>query len=233
MKIIGIIPARAGSKGIPNKNIKILNGKPLLQYTSDVALKTKLLDKLIISTDSKKIADTALMLGLEVPFLRPISLSQSSTPTLPVIKHALNHFIKQNIYFDAVCLLQVTSPTRTLNFLEECIKKFINSKCDSLISVKKVPDHYNPHWCFEPNDSDFLKIATGEKKIISRRQDLPESYFRDGSVYLTKSKIILEKDSLFGESIAYNVNPESININIDTLKDWELAQRYFSNEREN
>ena len=95
MKILGLIPARAGSKGVPKKNIKKLNGKPLLKYTSDIALKTKLLDKLIVSTDSQEIANTALQLGIEVPFLRPSHLSKSNSPTLPVIKHALKYFSKK------------------------------------------------------------------------------------------------------------------------------------------
>lgn len=227
MKVLGLIPARGGSKGVPNKNIKLLNGKPLIQYTSDIALQSNLLAKVIVSTDDKKIKNIAEKLDLKVPFVRPEYLSNSNSPTLPVVKHALEFYKAMNINFDAVCLLQVTSPLRSLDFLNSCLNKFINNDCDSLISVKKVPDHFNPHWCFEPDIEGYLKIATGDNTIISRRQDLPNSYYRDGSIYITRSDVIINKNSLFGDKVLYEINPETRDLNIDTLEDWEKAEVMF------
>ena len=139
MKILAIIPARGGSKGVPHNNIKLLQGKPLLAYTSEIALKSKYLTEVTISSEDEQIIEVAKILGLKVPFIRPMELAQDTTPTLDVIIHALKWYENQNIFFDAVCLLQVTSPFRTVEFLDLAIEKFLASNCDSLFSVQKVP----------------------------------------------------------------------------------------------
>jgi CMP-N,N'-diacetyllegionaminic acid synthase len=229
LRILGIIPARGGSKGIKNKNIKNLNGKPLISYTSEIALKSTFLDKVIVSTDDPSIAEISQKLGLEVPFVRPKNLAADNSSTLSVVQHALNFFKKNGIEFDAVCLLQVTSPLRTINFLENCLKTFILNESDSLISVLKVPHHYNPHWVFEANTLGNLLISTGEKNIITRRQNLPDTFVRDGSVYITKASILLNSNSLYGDTINYCINPVDEYINIDTMDDWSKAESYFEN----
>lgn len=228
MKILGIIPARGGSKGVPNKNIKVLDGKPLIQYTSDVAKKSKLLDKVIVSTDSLEIFEICKSLDLDAPFIRPKSLAEDSTPTIDVVKHAINFFKKRDVFFDAICLLQVTSPFRSLDFLESCLKKFREDKCDSLISVKIVPDHFNPHWCFEKNSDGYLCISTGDKKIITRRQELPSSFYRDGAVYISKTDVILKRNSFFGDKLSFLINKSNKHINIDTIDDWENAKKIIN-----
>ena len=227
MRILAIIPARGGSKGVPYKNIKLLGGKPLLQYTSDIALQSKILNKVVLSSDSDSIIQIAMNLGIEVPFKRPDSLAEDTTPTLPVIQHALHFYENRGEFFDAVCLLQVTSPFRTVSFLDTAISTFINCNTDSLISVQSVPDEYNPHWTFEVNEDGFLTIATGESQIIPRRQELPKAYHRDGSIYLTKTSVI-KQNSLFGNSISYIESPKESAINIDTLEDWERAENYLN-----
>ncbi|WP_347175240.1 acylneuraminate cytidylyltransferase family protein [Polaribacter uvawellassae] len=224
MKILAIIPARGGSKGVPRKNIKLLVGKPLLEYTSAVALKSSLLSKTIVSTDDDEIISVAKTLGIETPFKRPVDLASDSASSLAVILHALEHFESKDIFFDAVCLLQVTSPFRTVEFLDKAIQEFIKSGADSLISVQEVPHEYNPHWCFELDDTESLKIATGETEIISRRQDLPKAFHRDGSIYITKTKILKEKKSLFGDKISHIVSPKEFYVNIDTMDDWKKAE---------
>jgi CMP-N,N'-diacetyllegionaminic acid synthase len=229
MKILAIIPARGGSKGIPSKNIKLLNGKPLLSFTSEIALKSEYLTEVIISTEDAQIIEVAKSLEIKVPFIRPIELAQDNTPTIDVIIHALKWYETQNIFFDAVCLLQVTSPFRTLDFLNKAIEKFIEQNPDSLVSVQKVPHEYNPHWTFEINSDGNLKIATGETKIISRRQELPTAYHRDGSIYITKTDAILKENSLFGKSIAYIESNPEFYVNIDTMQDWEKAEKMIQN----
>ena len=223
MNILGIIPARGGSKTIPGKNIKLLAGKPLLQYTVDVAKAAKYLSKLILSSDDDAIINVANQLNLEVPFKRPSDLAQDNSPTLPVIQHALNFYKNQGIHFDAVCLLQVTNPFKSTEFIDNAIERFIESKADALVSVKKVPDEYNPHWTFKINDNDYLELSTGKEKIISRRQDLPMAYHRDGIIYLTKTNVLLEQNSLYGNILAYIESPPNFNVNIDTMDDWEKA----------
>ncbi len=224
MRILAIIPARGGSKGVPGKNIKLLNGKPLLAYTSEVALQSQYLSEVILSSDNSAIIDVAKKLNINTPFIRPSELAQDQTPTIDVIVHALKWFENQNIFFDAVCLLQVTSPFRTVAFLDHAIEKFIKSGSDSLVSVQKVPHEYNPHWTFEVNEKGNLKIATGEEQIISRRQELPDTYHRDGSIYITKTEVLLNQHSLYGESIAFIESSPEYYVNIDTLEDWEKAE---------
>ena len=230
MKILAIIPARGGSKGVPGKNIKLLNGKPLLAYTSEIALQSKYLREVIVSTEDEQIIEVAKNLGIGVPFVRPLELAQDNTPTIDVIIHALQWYENQNVLFDAICLLQVTSPFRTVDFLDNAIETFIEKGTDSLVSVQKVPHEYNPHWTFEVNAAGNLKIATGENQIISRRQELPTAYHRDGSLYITKTKVLLKEHSLYGESTAFiESDPESY-VNIDTLEDWERAEVMIQNK---
>ena len=224
MRILGIIPARGGSKGIPRKNIKILGGQPLLKYTWDVASKSKYLTTVILSTEDDGIMEVGKSLGVPIPFKRPTSLSEDTSTSLDVIKHALNFYEQKGEPFDAVCLLQVTSPFRTVSFLDEAIKKFIDSKSDALVSVLEVPHEYNPHWTFKADSSNQLSIATGEQKIITRRQDLPKTYHRDGSIYLTKASVILNESSLFGNSLSYILSNKNTHVNIDTMEDWNKAE---------
>jgi CMP-N-acetylneuraminic acid synthetase len=225
MKILGFIPARAGSKGVPGKNIKILGAKPLIQYTLEAAQQSKFLSKSIVSTESETIKDCVVALGGYVPFMRPASLALDNTPTLPVIQHALNFYLEQGESFDAVCLLQVTNPFRLPGFIDQAIERFIETKCDAMISVLPVPAEFNPHWTFEADADDFLKIATGDEKIIPRRQDLPPAYFRDGSIYITRTKVLLEQHSLYGGTLGYILSDPTWHVNIDTWEDWNEAER--------
>lgn len=231
MRILGIIPARGGSKGVPGKNIKLLDGKPLLQYTSEIALESQYLAAVILSSDDNQIIKVAKSLGIQVPFLRPEELAQDTTPTIDVIIHALRWYENQAIFFDAVCLLQVTSPFRTVAFLDKAIEKFITSGCDSLVSVQKVPHEYNPHWTFEVNTKGNLKVATGEEKIISRRQDLPDAYHRDGSIYIMKTEVLLQQHSLYGKNTSFIESPPEFYVNIDMVADWEKAEQIIKNKQ--
>jgi CMP-N,N'-diacetyllegionaminic acid synthase len=226
MRILAIIPARGGSKGVPGKNIKLLNGKPLLAYTSEIALQSDYLTEVMVSTEEAQIKEVAKSLGIKVPFIRPTELAQDTTPTIDVVIHAIKWYEKQSVFFDAVCLLQVTSPFRTVEFLDNAIMKFIKSGCDSLVSVQKVPHEYNPHWTFEVNHEGNLKIATGEDKIISQRQKLPITYYRDGSIYMTKTEVLLNQHSLYGKNIGYIESSSEFYVNIDTLADWKKAEEF-------
>jgi len=228
MKILGIVPARGGSKGVPGKNIKILAGKPLLVYTIEHIRASNLLNKAILSTDDSAIAQTAHQYGLEVPFMRPSLLATDTATSLSVVEHALDFFEAQGELFDAICLLQPTSPYRPEGAIDEAIRLFEQAKPDSLISVRKVPDEYNPHWVFEMDRENRLHIATGDEEIISRRQELPPAYHRDGAIYITSVECIRKKRSLLGKHIiGFPIESPEL-INIDTLEDWEVAENFFS-----
>ncbi len=223
MKILGIIPARGGSKGISEKNIKLLGEHPLLYYSFQSARQSVLLDRIILSSEDSKIISIANSFGLEVPFIRPENLALDTTSSIEVVQHAISFFENNGQFFDAICLLQPTSPFREVGFIDKAIQTFIDKKTDALISVLEVPHEYNPHWTFESNQKDTLSIATGEKEIIKRRQDLPKTFFRDGSIYITKVDVV-KKGSFFGETLSYIESNPDFYANIDTEKDWKNAE---------
>ncbi|PTX61495.1 N-acylneuraminate cytidylyltransferase [Kordia periserrulae] len=223
MKTLAIIPARGGSKGVPGKNKKLLHGKPLIQYSIDAALQSSYISEVLVTTDDLEIVELAKSLGANVPFVRPKHLAEDNTPTLPVIQHAVSFLEKEGKHFDAICLLQPTSPFRSKGFLDSALETFQERQTDSLVSVLEVPHQYNPHWTFEANEQGILQIATGEKNIITRRQELPKAYHRDGSIYIMKTNVLMEKNSLYGDSISYIVSDEKYYVNIDTLDDWKKA----------
>lgn len=230
MRILGIIPARGGSKGIPGKNIKLLNGKPLIYYTYKASKTSNLLSRTIVSTDDDSIISVCNNIGMDVPFKRPTQLAQDNTPSLPVILHALEVLEKEGETYDSVCLLQPTTPFRSPGLIDKAISKFYETGADSLVSVRAVPHEYNPHWVFEPNSSGFLRIATGEKRIIPRRQELPPAFIRDGAIYITKTEVLKSQNSLLGSTIAYHIhNPEHY-VNLDTMKDWQQAEKLICAE---
>lgn len=223
MRILGIITARGGSKGVPGKNIKILGTLPLLAYTSKSAQESKLLSKTIISTDDEKIIEVAKQLQIEVPFVRPAELATDTSSSIDVVKHAVEFLEEKGEFFDAVCLLQPTSPFRSKGYIDQAIEKFIQDKADALVSVLSVPHEFNPHWVFEPNANGLLQIATGETEIIKRRQDLPPAYFRDGSVYISKTSVI-KGGSFYGTKLSFIENNPDFYVNIDTQEDWIAAE---------
>lgn len=224
MKILGIITARGGSKGVPGKNIKNLAGKPLLAYTVEAAKSAKGLDRTILSSEDEKIINIARKLSVDIPFVRPATLAGDTTGSLEVIQHAVNLLKQRGDEYDAVCLLQPTTPFRSQGIIDRAIEKFISGSYDSVISMREVPAEYNPHWIFEQKDGK-LEIATGENEIIKQRQDLPKAYFRDGAVYITKTSVLLEQNSIYGDRIGFIDTTGSAYINIDTMEDWVKAEK--------
>lgn len=223
MEILALIPARGGSKGVPKKNIKFLGKLPLIDYTIESAKNSKFITKIVVSTDDNEIAIAAEMSGFKPPFIRPVEFAQDTSTSIEVVQHAIAFFETQNIFFDAVCLLQPTSPFREKGSIDLAIKKFIATNADCLVSVLPIPVEYNPHWAFEEDENGLLKIATGDEKIITRRQDLPKTFYRDGSIYITKTAVV-KNGSLYGKSVAYLESNPQFHVNIDTMKDWEKAE---------
>lgn len=224
MKVLGLIPARGGSKGVPRKNVRILNGKPLLAYTAEAALNAEHLARVILSTDDEEFADIGRNLGLDVPFMRPPELAEDTTPTLPVVQHALLTLERAGDRYDAVCLLQPTNPLRRTEDVDACIEILATSGADSVVSVLQVPHEYNPKWVYWKNDSGQLRLVTGDAEPISRRQDLPSAYHRDGSVYVSRRDTVVEGNSLYGNTVfGYEVD-YCDSVNIDSEQDWARAE---------
>ena len=227
MRILGVIPARGGSKGIPRKNVRPLGGVPLIGYTVAAAQRSSRLARTVVSTDDDEIAATARRLGADVPFTRPAELASDGAASLDAVRHALAAVEDAgDDPYDAVCLLQPTTPFRVDGEVDAAIARFVDAGTDSLVTVMPVPHEYNPHWVFEPNpDGRTLRIATGEASLIHQRQLLPPAYVRDGSVYLTRADVLRERRSLYGETVGYLVvDRGGRHVNLDTLDDWARAE---------
>lgn len=234
MRVLGIITARGGSKGVPGKNLKLLGGKPLIDYTIDAANDTPL-DRLILSTEDAKIADVARSLGCEVPFMRPADLARDDTPHLPVIVHAVQ-WMRDNAGYvpDIVLTLQPTSPLRSAADIAAALRMLELSDADSVVSVNEVPAHAHPMRMLRVGADGFATLfATGEpvRKRINRRQDLPQAWVMNGAIYACRTHVLFDTEpSLYGDRVvAYPMPPER-SISIDTLEDWAEAERALANQ---
>ncbi|MGB1249488.1 MAG: cytidylyltransferase domain-containing protein [Candidatus Promineifilaceae bacterium] len=227
LRVLGIITARGGSKGVPRKNIRLLAGKPLLQYTAEAASASMRLTRTVLSTDDAEIADVGRACGLDVPFMRPAELAQDRTPTLPVLQHVVDTLEAEGECYDAICLLQPTNPLRRAEQIDGCIELFERSKADSVVTMLPVPAEYNPHWVYFQNEDGSFQLSTGELQPIPRRQSLPPAFHREGSVYVMGRDVLMEQGSLFGRKLlGYPIDP-SQSVNIDTWDDWKSAERYL------
>ncbi len=229
MRILGIIPARGGSKSVPRKNIKDLGGKPLIAWTIEAAKVSGVFDRIIVTTDDAEIAEVGKKWGAQVPFMRPPELAQDTTPTLPVLQHAITWLKEQEGYEpDAAMILQPTSPFRTSEHLKGAVELFERTGSDSVVSVVEIPGNYNPHWAFKVDD-DFratLYLGGAIKTRIKRRQDLPKAYSPNGMIYLFRTKLVLDPvdPNFYGDDVRTYAVEEKYSINIDSPEDWVLAE---------
>ncbi len=202
----------------------LLRGKPLLAYTAEAALAAKRLARVILSTDDEEIAAAGRQAGVDVPFVRPAKLAEDSTPTLPVILHALAFAESEDGPYDAVCLLQPTSPLRRSTDIDACVAMLLDGQVDTVLSVLPVPHTYNPHWVYFPQPDGTLRLATGEAAPIARRQELPPAMHRDGAIYVVRRDVICEQRSLYGSRVAGYQVPGGRALNIDTPDDLAAAE---------
>ncbi len=225
LRVLGIIPARGGSKGVPRKNLRKLAGKPLLEYTAEAALASTRLSRIILTTEDQEIAEAGRQCGIEVPFMRPESLARDDTPMLPVIRHAVKTLEDSGDRYDAICLLQPTNPLRRPEDIDNCIRLLDEQEADSVVSMLPVPVEFNPHWVWFSDSNGYLKIATGEEMPIPRRQELPAAWHREGSVYVMRRDVLVERNTFYGaKMIGYMMDPEKT-VNIDTMEDWVRAEK--------
>lgn len=231
MRVLGIIPARGGSKGVPRKNIRLLAGKPLLHYTAVAALACQRLARVILSTDDAEIAAVARTCGIEVPFIRPAEFARDDSPTLPVLRHAVQALEEAGDRYDAICLLQPTNPFRQPGDIDACLELLAETGADCVITILPVPDQYNPHWVYFRDPDGCLRLSTREQHPIPRRQLLPPAFHREGSVYAMRRDVLMLGNSLFGERVVgFEMDPARA-VNIDTLEDWCRAEEMLRRRR--
>mgnify|MGYP006103214699 CR=1 FL=1 len=224
-KILGLTLARGGSQGIKNKNIKLLKGKPLIYYTIIEALKSKLIDRYVVSTDSKKIQNISLKYGAESPFLRPKNLSSSKATSASAIKHAIEWVENEEGYkYDYIIELMCTNPLKKSIDIDASIKKLIRTKADSVIAVHKLEDHHPAR--IKKIINDKIVNFCVDETLEMRRQDLkPHAYIRSGSIYALKRDYFMKNIKRYGSlnSRPYILPPERV-INIDDINDFYLAE---------
>jgi len=229
-KILAVIPARGGSKGIPNKNIILLGNKPLITYSIEAAKKSKHITHSVVSTDSMEIADIARCAGALVPFIRPSNLAGDTALSLPVIIHATEFMeAQENVIFDIVLMLQPTTPFRTAEDIDTALEKLLTSNAaGSIISVVDVGG-YHPLRMKKVVGNVLVNYIDQGYEDMRPRQHLPPVFIRNGAIYAVRRDLLIEQKSFSaGETLAY-VMPHERSINIDTLSDLYLAERCLEN----
>ncbi len=221
MKYLVVIPARGGSKGIPHKNIKSLGGKPLIYYSIDVARQFTTDENICVTTDDAEIISVVEQHGLKVPFVRPAELATDTCGSSEVIQHAYQFFADKGVKYDAIVLLQPTSPFRKVEFIKEAVALYDDS-IDMVTSV--LPAACNPYYDgFEENKDGLLQISKGDG-TIARRQEAPEVWQQNGSIYVINPNSLIEKGMGGFTKIKKYAMPETYSVDLDTMLDWNMAE---------
>ena len=225
-RVLGIIPARGGSKGVPGKNIRTLGGKPLIAWTIEAAGKSKFLDAFVLSSDDEQIIAVAKEWGCPVPFVRPAALAQDDTTSVDVMLHAL----KELPGYDYLVMLQPTSPFRLPEDIDNCIATCIAKNVASCVSITEVDK--SPYWMFSVDGDDTMTpIMPGENKLYYRRQNLPKVYVLNGAVYVARCSTFLERlKFVAADTLGYQM-PKERSVDIDTELDFLSCEFALNNAR--
>ncbi|HEV2560412.1 MAG TPA: acylneuraminate cytidylyltransferase family protein [Microvirga sp.] len=222
--ILGLIPARGGSKGVPGKNIRPMCSRPLLAWTVDAARRSGVIGRILLSTDTQEIADVGRLEGCDVPFLRPPEISDDATPMHAVIEHALKWTQTEGRVPDIIVLLQPTSPLRDGSEIRAAVDLLRRENCDSVISVTEIPRHHSPDFVLRLDEHGSLK-PFNPQGLATRRQDARPAFARDGSVYAFWRRTFEEQHGIYGRDCRpVMVEPER-SLSIDTLEDFAEAER--------
>ena len=226
-KILGLIPARGGSKSIPRKNMALLGDRPLLAYTCEAALGSRRLTRVVLSTDDEEIAQTARDCGIEVPFLRPGDLARDDTPSMAVAQHAVRWLVQHEQWEpDVLVLLQPTSPLREARHIDEAVERMAQTGADTVVSVVEIPHRFSPYSIMQLQEGwleDFWKEPFPFERF--RRQTLPVLYGRNGpAVLATRVRVLFERQSFYGQTIAPYFMSEEESVDIDSLFHLRLAE---------
>ncbi len=222
--VIALIPARGGSKGIPRKNIRILQGKPLLAWTIEAARASVTVDRVVVSTEDPDIAAVAEQWGAEVPFRRPESLAADDTPGIEVVLHAIQWFQKEvQVEQDfVVVVLQPTSPLRTTQDIEAALEMFTNPKVQAVVSVCEAEHH--PWWMNTLPEDRNMRDFLSPQALNTNRQELPAYYRLNGALFAGYASYIQSHHGFYGPNTYAYIMPQWRSVDIDTEMDWLLAE---------
>ena len=231
--VLGVITARAGSKGLPGKNTRLLAGKPLVAYTIEAAIASGAFDRLIISTDDEQAAAIARDLRCDVPFMRPAELSSDDTPHLPVMIHAARWLRDHQRYEpEWTMILMPTSPLRQPRHIVEAIALAERSGADSVVSVDAVPAHFHPLRMVTTDERGWARLVVGDRPVRERpvrRQGMPAAWVFNGAIYLFRTRLLFAAEpSMYGDRVAAYAMTSPYGHNIDDAEDWAEAERLLS-----
>lgn len=225
-KILCLINARGGSKGVPGKNIKPLGGKPLIAYSVEVGKQSQLISRVVVSTDAQNIADAARAAGADVPFLRPAELATDTAVQIDVIKHAVETVEATDGRYDFICILQPTCPFRSVGDLDGSLQLLLDSGADSVITVTEVGGRH-PKTLYKIDEDKGISPYLDSPSGGVLRQNFEALYWRTGSVYAMKRDVVMA-GSLYGSSQKGYIQEESRAFNIDSPFDWELCEAWLA-----
>jgi|TARA_Y100000294_G_scaffold136052_1_gene128869 pseudaminic acid cytidylyltransferase len=222
---VAIIPARGGSKRIPGKNIKDFHGKPIISYSIEAAIRSELFDKVVVSTDSEKIADIAREVGAEVPFLRPKAISDDVTPMAPVLKHALNWFLKNKGYsIRYACCIAATAPFVRIKDLVHGFNLIQKGKASTVFSVARYD--YPISRALKISDNGNIRMIWPENELV-RSQDFPEAHHDAVQFYFLDAKKFMANSQIYTLDALPVILPRYLVHDIDTMEDWDIAEAMF------
>jgi len=225
MRVLGVVTARGGSKGIPRKNLAPLLGKPLLAYTALAGLAARRLNRVVLSTEDEEIARVGCQWGLETPFLRPAELARDDTPTIPVLQDVVRRLEAAGERYDAIFTLQPTSPLRRPEDIDGAVELLERTGADSVISFVEVGDRHPARMKYIVNGGQVTDPPFSEEFEGQPRQTLPRLYLREGSVYLTRREVLMEQNSLKGRDCRAWIVPEDRAWGVDTAFDLFVAEQ--------
>ena len=222
--VLGLIPARGGSKGIRDKNIRPLAGRTLLEYAAQAALESRVVDRSVLSTDSERIAAEGRRIGLEVPFMRPVDIAGDETPMLAVIEHAVDSLEQAGWLPEIIVLLQPTSPLRQPEHIRSAVQQLRDSAADSVVTVVEVPRHLSPDYVMRIEEGRLVPFLP-QGAAVTRRQDARPAWVRDGTVYAFWLRTLRETGTIYGRNCRPLVVAARESLTIDTPDDWDEAER--------
>jgi N-acylneuraminate cytidylyltransferase/CMP-N,N'-diacetyllegionaminic acid synthase len=232
MNVLGVIPARGGSKSIPRKNLALVGGKPLLAHIVEAALGAERLERVVVSTEDEEIADVARDLGADVPFLRPAELSGDEVSIVPVVRHAMRTMDEEGFRSDVIVSLQATSPFLGSEDIDATVTKLVESGADSVVSVERI-EHAHPYWAKRLVDDRVLPFDASSDDSYLQRQDLPPAFILDGGIFARRRRLLEEwsgRDFGLGSDVRGIVLGGLKSLHIDDPIQLEIARLFLREE---
>lgn len=231
-RVLAIIPARGGSKGIPRKNLVPICGRPLIAYTIDAGLQSTRITRLVVSTEDEEIATVSKALGADVPFLRPDELATDTARSLPVVRHAVETLEDdENALYDVIIMLQPTTPLRTAQDIDRGIELLLETGADSVVSVVDVGANHPYRMKRIDEDGRLVNFVEQGFEDMRPRQELPPVYIRSGDLYISRRDIVMEHNALVGSECRAVIIPEQRAVNIDSPIDLLRAEQLLCNRQ--